>query len=172
MQRSVTSSEQVQVYRFSLPAAVGIPLLAVFLQAYLPKYVPFLLMIDLPLLVVIFFAVARRWPISGLMTGTIIGLFQDSLTNQPIGLYGIANTVIGYMASSIGMKIDVENPGSRFLMTFVFCLIHQVVYFAMGHGLVRMDLQLRWGHLLMVALLNAVVAVPVFAILDRFKQRT
>ncbi len=172
MQISVTSSEQVQVYKFSLPIAVGVPLLAVFLQAYLPKYLPFLLMFDLPLMVVIFLAVARRGQISGLTTGAIIGLLQDSLTHQPLGLYGIANTVVGYMASSIGVKVDVENPGSRFLMVLFFYVIQQVIYFATAHGLAQTSLQWRWGHLLIAAVLNAVIAVPVFAILDRCKQRT
>ncbi len=172
MQVSVTSSEQVQVYKFSLPITVGMPLLALFLQAYLPKYLPFLLTFDLPLMVVIFFAVARRGQVSGLMTGAIIGLLQDSLTHGPLGLYGIANTVVGYMASSIGMKVDVENPGSRFLMVFVFYVIQQVIYFLTAHGLAEMDLQWRWGHLLYAGLLNAFLAVLVFFILDRCKQRT
>ena len=69
--------------------------------------------IDLPMMVVIFFAVARRNPISGCVTGAIIGLLQDALGGpaHPIGMYGITDTIIGYMASSLGVKIDVENPG-------------------------------------------------------------
>ena len=33
-----TSGEQVEVYRFSLPATILIPLVAVFLQAWVPLY--------------------------------------------------------------------------------------------------------------------------------------
>ena len=134
-----TSREQIDVYRFPLPVAVGIPLVAIFLQSFLPVHFHFFYLFDLPLLVTIFFALARRNPVSGLLTGGVIGMLQDSLTHQPIGIYGIAKTVIGYGASSLGVKLDVENSGSRFLVTFGFYLLHDLVYFAVARGLVNFD---------------------------------
>jgi len=171
VQTSYTSSEQVQVYRFSPVVSVAVPLLAIVLQAYVPLYLHFLSILDLPLLVVIFFAVARRGKISGLLTGALIGILQDSLTHAPIGLYGMANTVIGYLASSIGAKLDVENPGSRFLLTGAFYVLHQAIFYIIARGLANQVLQLVWQRLLIIAALNALVAVPVFSLLDRFKQR-
>ena len=172
MQTSVTSSEQIQVHRFSLGVTVGVPLAAIFVQAYLPIHLHFFSILDLPLLVTIFFAVARRSPVSGLLTGAVIGVVQDSLTHQPIGVYGISKTVIGYLASSIGVRLDVENPGSRFLMTFVFYLVHEGIFQVIARGLASEVLQLRWGHVLIAALINGIVAVPLFAVLDRTKSRT
>jgi len=64
-----TSGEQVEVYRFSIPATILIPLIAVFLQAWLSRRFPFFTIFDLPLLVVIGFATARRNPLAGLFTG-------------------------------------------------------------------------------------------------------
>ncbi|MBZ5597024.1 MAG: rod shape-determining protein MreD [Acidobacteriia bacterium] len=167
-----TSQEQVEVYRFSIPAAILIPLIAVFLQAFVPLKLGFFSIFDLPLLVVIFFAVARRSPVTGLLTGAAIGLLQDSLTHQPIGVYGIAKTVVGYGASSLGVKLDVENAGSRFLVTLFFYIAHEIVYFAVARGLVGLTLQWSWLHELGSALANALLAVALFALLDRFKQRT
>ena len=115
-----TSQDQVEVYRFSAPVAIAIPLAALFLQAFLPLRIHFFSLFDLPLLVVIFFAVARRSPVAGLLTGSLIGLLQDSLTHQPIGIYGIAKTVVGFGASSLGAKLDVDNVGARFLVTLFF----------------------------------------------------
>ena len=115
-----TSQEQVEVYRFSAPAAILIPLVALFLQAFVPLRFPFFAIFDLPLLVTIFFAVVRRSPVTGLLTGSVIGLLQDSLTHNPIGLYGIAKTVVGYGASSLGVRLDVENAGARLLLTLFF----------------------------------------------------
>jgi len=166
-----TSQDQIEVYRFSIPAAVLIPLLAIFLQAFLPLRLHFMSIFDLPLLVTIFFAVVRRSPVSGLLTGAIIGLLQDSLTHQPIGLFGIAKTVVGYGASSLGVKLDVENIGSRFLLTLFFYVIHQVIYFTVARGLVGLTLQWSWPHELGSAFANALLAVALFAILDKFKQR-
>ncbi|MBZ5704970.1 MAG: rod shape-determining protein MreD [Acidobacteriia bacterium] len=167
-----TSQEQVEVYRFSIPAAILIPLIAVFLQAFVPLKLAFFSIFDLPLLVVIFFAVARRSQVTGLLTGAAIGLLQDSLTHQPIGVYGIAKTVVGYGASSLGVKLDVENAGSRFLVTLFFYIVHEIVYFLVARGLVGLTLQWSWLHELGSALANALLAVALFALLDRFKQRT
>lgn len=167
-----TSQEQVEVYRFSLPAAILIPLGALFLQAFVPLRFPFFAIFDLPLLVVIFFAIARRSQVSGLLTGAVIGLLQDSLTHHPIGLYGIANTVVGFAASSLGVKIDVENVGTRFLGTIVFYAIHEIIYFIVARGMVGLTVQKGFGHEMLAALANAALAVFLFAILDRLKQRT
>jgi rod shape-determining protein MreD len=167
-----TSGEQVEVYRFSLPVAVLVPLVAIFLQAFLPLRFPFFSIFDLPLLVTIFFAVARRNPVAGMATGALIGLMQDSLTHQPIGIYGIAKTVVGYGASSLGVKLDVENVGARFLVTLVFYAVHEVVYFAVARGLVGLTLAWSWQHEVGSAFGNALLALPLFFLLDRFKQRT
>lgn len=168
-----TSNEQVEVYRFNIPTAVLIPLVAVFLQAFVPLKLHFFSIFDLPLLVVIFFAVARRSQVSGMLTGATIGLLQDALTpSLPIGVYGIANTIVGYGASSLGVKIDVENAGSRLLVTLFFYVVHEIVYFAVARGMVGLTLHWSWLHELGSALANAILAVMIFAVLDRFKQRT
>jgi len=166
-----TSQDQIEVYRFSIPAAILIPLIAVFLQAFLPLRLHFMSVFDLPLLVTIFFAVVRRSPISGLLTGAVIGLLQDSLTHHPIGLYSIAKTVVGYGASSLGVKLDVDNIGSRFLLTLVFYVVHEILYFIVARGLVGLTLEWSWLHELGSGFANAVLAVALFAVLDKFKQR-
>jgi|SRR5580704_5024817 rod shape-determining protein MreD len=170
---SLTSREQVSVYEFSWAAIILIPLVAVLIQIFIPVKVRFLPIIDLPFMVTIFFATARRNPISGCITGCIIGLLQDLFAGpmHPLGIYGIALTVIGYLASSMGLKIDVENPGSRFLITYVFFVIHQAIYFGVAHGLLREGLQWSWSHTAISALANAVIGIFVFRFLDRFKQR-
>jgi rod shape-determining protein MreD len=170
-----TSGEQVEVYRFSIPVTVGVPLLALFAQAFLPLRFPrFAVYFDLPLLVTIFFAMARRNPIAGLFTGAAIGLAQDMLMagTHPIGIYGIAKTVVGYGASSLGVKLDVENAGARFLVTLGFYFIHSAVYFTVARGLVNMTQNWSWLHGILAGLANATLGVVLFFLLDKFKQRT
>jgi rod shape-determining protein MreD len=169
---SITSREQFEVYRFNPLVALAVPLLAIFVQAYLPLKISFFNIFDLPLLVTIFFAVARRNPVSGLLTGMIIGLLQDSLTHSFLGLYGIAKTVVGFAASSLGVKIDVENPGSRLLMTAGFYLVQKVVYYSVARGMARMDLQFDLPHILGAALANGFLAIVMFSLLDKTKQRS
>src|SRR5215471_5938605 len=168
---SYTSREQVAVYEFKWFVIVFVPLVAIFIQAFVSAKVRWLTIIDLPMMVVIFFAVARRNPISGCITGAIIGLLQDLLGGpaHPIGMYGISDTIIGYLASSLGVKIDVDNPGTRFLIVYIFYAIHQAVYFGVGRVLLRQPLQWSWSHVAIAALANAVVGVFLFHFLDRFK---
>lgn len=167
-----TSGEQVEVYRFSIPATILIPLVAIFLQAWLSWRVPFFSIFDLPLLVTISFAMARRSQVAGLFTGAVIGLFQDALTHQPIGLYGIAKTVVGFAASSLGIKIDVENAGARLLLTAVFYAVHEIVRFTIARGLVSLPMAWSWSHELWSTAANAVLGVFLYTVLDRLKQRT
>src|SRR6202035_3803246 len=168
-----TSGEQVEVYRFSIPVTVGVPLLALFVQAFVPLRFPrFAVYLDLPLLVTIFFAMARRNPISGLLTGAFIGLAQDMLGHNPIGIYGIAKTVVGYGASSSGVTLDVENAGARLLVTVGFYFVHAAVYFTVARGMVNMTQTWSWSHGLLAALANAVLGVMLYFLLDKFKQRT
>jgi rod shape-determining protein MreD len=132
---------------------------------------PFFGLFDLPLLVTIFFAVARRSQVSGMLTGALIGLVQDSLSHQHIGLYGIAKTVVGYIASSLGVKLDVENAGTRFLLTFGFYCLHQIIYFGVASKLVGLTLGWSWQHELAAASANAVLSVFLFLAMDRLKLR-
>jgi rod shape-determining protein MreD len=169
---SLTSREEIEVHRFSWAVSLLIPLLALLIQSYLPKQMGFINFFDLPLLVTIFFAVSRRRPVPGMITGALIGTLQDALTHHPLGIFGIAKTIIGYLASSLGVKLDVDNPGSRFLMTFGFFIIHHIVYMVIDLGLVGASDPWQWGHTLLQALANAFLAVALFALLDRFKQRT
>ena len=167
-----TSGEQVEVYRFSIPATILIPLAAVFLQAWLPLRIHFFSVFDVPLLVVIGFATARRSPLAGLVTGGLIGIVQDALTHQPIGLYGISKTVVGFGASSLGIKLDVENAGARFLLTIFFYVVHEVVYFMIARGLVGLHMAWSWPHEFLSGIANALLGGFVFLLLDRVKQRT
>lgn len=166
-----TSREQIEVHRFSWVATLGVPLGALLIQSLLGTRLRLVSIFDLPLLVTIFFAVARRNQLTGMMTGMLIGLVQDSLTHHPIGMFGIAKTVVGFAASSVGIRIDVENPGSRLIMGTGFYLLHQAIYFLVARNLVSEDIPWQWGHTLGAALANGLLTVVLFAVLDKLKQR-
>ena len=166
-----TSREEIEVHRFSWIATLGVPVAALLVQSLLGTRLRFIGVFDLPLLVTIFFAVARRNQLAGMMTGMIIGLLQDSLTHHPIGMYGVAKTIVGFAASSLGVRLDVDNPGSRLIMGTGFYLLHQAIYFAVAKNLVQEDMPWLWGHTLIAAVANGLLAVVLFAVLDKLKQR-
>jgi len=169
MNLSYTSQEQVEVYRFAWPIALGAPIVALLLQAALPANVFYLRVFDLPLLVTIFFAISRRSPISGLLTGAVIGLAQDCLTMPMIGVLSMAKTLVGYIASSLGVRIDVENKGTRFLMTVCFYVLHQAIFYGVSRSMAGMAFDIPWISEAGFALANALLGVAIYAMLDRFK---
>ena len=171
-----TSREEIAVYRFTPAATLGLPLAAVVLQSLIPVAfhgrLHFFEIFDLPLLVTIFFGVARRNPAMGTITGCLIGLTQDALTGNYLGLFGISKSVVGYASSTIAGKIDVDNPGSRLILTFAFYMLQRVVYLLVQRGLVQENPPGEWLHSLGVALANGLLAIVVFTLLDRFKRRS
>lgn len=170
--RSYTSRRELEQHTFSPVVTLAVPLLAILLQAFLPKLFPRIAIFDLPLIVVLFFAVSRRSPIAGTLTGAVIGLLQDALTNQPIGVNGMAKSAIGYVAASIGIQVDVESPLTRIVITFSFSLINSLLLFLIDRRLLGLPAyHLLWGHELLRACVNTVIALPIFFLLDHAKRR-
>ncbi|HEV2619580.1 MAG TPA: rod shape-determining protein MreD [Acidobacteriaceae bacterium] len=171
--RSYMSRREVEQQSFSLAVAVLVPIGAILLQVLLPRLLPALAILDLPLVVTLFFAVSRRSPIAGTTTGCGIGLLQDLLTNQPIiGVNGMAKSVIGYAAASLGSRIDVENSATRAVLTFGFSLLQSVLFYLIERGLLGIrSFHILWLHELLRAMANSAVAVPVYLLLDRWREQ-
>ena len=170
--RSYMSRREVEQQSFSLPVAILVPLFAILLQVLLPRVLPALAILDLPLIVTLFFAVSRRNPIAGTVTGAVIGLLQDILTNQPIGVNGMAKSAIGYAAASLGSQIDVENLATRALLSFGFSLLQSGLLYLIERRLLGITaFHLLWLHELLRAVVMTAVAVPVFLLLDRWKHQ-
>jgi rod shape-determining protein MreD len=168
--RSYMSRREVEQQSFSFPVAILVPVGAILLQVLLPRLLPALAILDLPLIVTLFFAISRRSPIAGTITGGTIGLLQDVLTSTYIGVNGMAKSVIGYAAASLGSRIDVDNPATRALLTFGFSLLQSALIYLIERRLLGIHgLHELWLHELLRATVNTAVAVPVFLLLDRWK---
>ena len=162
----------IEVHKFRGGAIVGATLLALMFQAFVPVYFAKAAMIDLPLLITIYFGLSRRNPSTGLLLGMVSGLLQDSLSGPtvPLGLYGIAKTVIGYLASSIGARLDTEHPAARFALTIIFFGLHQGIVLLTRRILLAQSSVWFTMHLAAAAVVNAIVAVFLFALLDHLRK--
>ncbi len=165
------SRREMEVHRFHPVVLILVPLIAIFLQVYLPLRFPSFTILNLPLLVVIYFAVSRRSPITGTLIGLVIGLIQDAMTHLPLGINGVIDCIIGYLAASIGVRIDVDNPGTRLMMNFLFILFASVLHVFILSRLLGMHETWFWVHELIRALVNALIGVILFALLDRMRRR-
>jgi rod shape-determining protein MreD len=155
--------------RFRMVWLVVIPLIAVLSQVYVPRFIPFLSYLELPLLITVHFALSSGGPIPALFYGMFIGLVQDSLSHQPIGMYGIVKTLVGYFAASVSMRFDVQNPVVTFILAFFFYFFHQFFYWVLSRALLGETLGFDAEQTVMFGLLNAAVALPLFRLLDKLK---
>jgi len=166
------AESHIEVHKFRSGAIVVSTFLALLLQAFVPVYIPKFAVLDLPLLIVVYFGLSRRNPSTGLLLGMVIGLLQDSLSGPtvPLGLYGIAKTIIGYLASSIGARLDTEHPAARFALTTMFFVVHQGVITLTRRLLLAEPEPWFTLRLLIAAAVNAVVAAVLFTLLDRLRK--
>jgi len=146
-----------------------VPLLAILFQVWLARRVQFLQYLELPLLITVHFALGARGPIPSVFYGMFIGLVQDSLSHQPIGMFGIVKTLVGYFAASVSMRFDVENPIVTFILCFIFYFFHQFFYWVLERALLGHPVLFNAPETLLFGLLNAAVSLPLFRILDKLK---
>ncbi len=142
------------------------PLLAIGIDSFVPVHFTPAAILDLPLLLVFYFAIAKRSPIVGLCSGAVIGILQDALTREPLGVYGVTKTVVGYIAGTLGNRIDTENHGARVLFTFALSLLHSGLYWLLMERLLAQPVGWSWLHEVIRAVVNALVGVMLFALLD------
>src|SRR5579863_2475292 len=162
--------QHIEVHKYYAGAIAGVVVLALALEALLPAFFRSAAILELPLLVTIYFGLSRRNPSSGLLLGMAIGLAQDGLGHTPFGMYGIAKTVVGFTASSFGSRIDVEHPLSRFLLTFVFFHLHNAVLVLISRVLLGQHEPYLETKLVIASIVNSFVAVFFYALLDKLRK--
>jgi rod shape-determining protein MreD len=113
----------------------------------------------------------RRSPAASTIGGALMGIAQDALTRQPLGVFGIAKAVIGYVAGSLGVRIDTESHGTRLLLTFLFVMLHNAIDWVLVRHLLAEPMVWNWVRELLRAVINTLVAVVIFALLDLAKSR-
>jgi rod shape-determining protein MreD len=142
----------IEVHKFYGGTISVATFLALVLQAFLNKYGAWVGFLELPLLITIYFGL------------------QDAVSHMPIGTYGIAKTVVGYMASSIGSRIDTEHPLARAALIFLFFHVHQAVLTVIERALLDRPVAFFSSKLLIAALINTVAGLLLFPLLDRLRK--
>jgi rod shape-determining protein MreD len=161
-----SSRHEVGAKSFPLLIYIVVPLLALGLQSLLSLHLSRFDLIDLPLLVTLYYAITQREPVSATLVGMVIGIAQDGLTHHALGIFGISKTVIGYMAASLGVRVDTENHGARLLLTFGFTLAQTAILWLLQRHMLGQPFAWHGFHEVIRAVANAFVGVVLFALLD------
>jgi rod shape-determining protein MreD len=168
---TANSRRDLEVHRYPAPLYLAAPVIALVLQALLPRLVGRFAYFDLPLIITIYFALGRRSPIQGMFIGGVLGIFEDALTHHAIGINGMAKTIAGYLAASVGVRIDVQNSTIRLLLTFMLSLLCSAIVVFIHRVLLGLELHWNWMGMLFEALGNSILALIAFPLLDRFQMR-
>jgi rod shape-determining protein MreD len=158
-----------RISKYNAASMAGIALAAILFQVYVPRFLTYLSYLEVPLLVTVYFSLMRRSPVTGVLFGAGIGLAQDSLSHQPLGMFGIVKTLVGYFAASVSQRFDVENSAIRLVLGFFFFFFHQVFYWVLARALLGEAVNFDLPRTLIVAVLNAAVAVPLYRTLDKLR---
>jgi rod shape-determining protein MreD len=160
----------LEIRRYPLLLYVLLPLIALVLQAWLPRVTgERFAWFDLPLVVTVYFALGRRSPIQGTLMGATMGLFEDALSHHAIGINGIAKTVVGFLAASVGVRIDVENHTIRLVLNFLLSLLSSAIFVFTYRVLLGLELEWRPFTELFRAIGNSLIAMVLFPLLDRLQ---
>src|SRR5580658_5967797 len=163
------SRRDMEIHRYPLIVYGLVPLTALVLQAWLPRPLGRFAWFDLPLVVTVYFALGRRSPIQGTLMGAAMGIFEDALSRHAIGVNGIAKTAVGFLAASVGIRIDVENFTIRVLLNFLLSLLSSAIVLFVSR--ILLGIELEWNSLvqLYIAIGNSLIALVLFPLLDRFQ---
>jgi len=166
---AVAVRREIEVYRVH-PAVIWVStFIALLLQTVLPIKIPLARLFDFPLLVTIYFALLRRSKIFGTLFGTALGLLQDALSHGLVGISGMADALVGYLAASASFRFDFDRLVSRLMLTALCVVVHGL--FLAGLEAVLLDpppafLPMDFASRILV---NVALAIVLFQILDRFK---
>ena len=121
--------------------------------------------VDLILVAVVYVSLISG-PMTGILSGAAAGLAQDALSSGLLGIGGMAKTVVGFLAGTIGSQFIVTQPLPRFVVFVFATIIHAAI--SIGLYLV-LDLRQFGSPYAAVggqALGNAVVGVLAFQLTE------
>jgi rod shape-determining protein MreD len=153
------------------PAILSVATLAaLLLQTFLPLKLPLARLMDFPLLIAIYFALMRRDKVFGIALGTGLGLLQDALSRDFIGIYGISKAIVGYLAASASTRFELESLVTRSVLTGVFVLVHNLCRAALQRVLLEAPPPFQPIDTASAVLVNVALGLIIFQILDRFRR--
>jgi rod shape-determining protein MreD len=162
----------VQPFKIALTIVV-----ALLLQMVVPTYLGTFHIVDLPLLVTVYFALQRA-PLQGMFTGMACGLGEDAIGGGILGVGGFTKTLIGYLVGIVSIRFSLENPLARLGTVAVASAANTALFVGLNLMLEReMAYAETWPQfgktVGWLTLANTIASIVVFFIIDRvFAEQT
>lgn len=123
------------------------------------------LAVNLVLVAVVYIALAYG-ALTGLLAGALGGLVQDAVAGGIIGIGGLTKTLIGFLVGVLGAQFNLSSTVPRLVMFAAATFVHELVF----HGLqaiVGRPLGLKWSAMLVQSLINALIGVTMFFLVEQ-----
>ena len=121
--------------------------------------------IDLVLVAVVSVALTTG-PVSGMLSGSVAGLIQDSLSTGVLGIGGLAKSIIGFLVGAVSQQFILTSALPRFLMFVGSTVVHAALFMGLNVGLGLRTFSAPWKAVASQAVGNAVVGMIAFAIVE------
>lgn len=139
---------------------------AITLQTTVARFFVGRMTIDVVLIAVVFVALSFG-PVAGLLGGSVAGLAEDALSGGVIGIGGLAMSIVGFLAGTIGSQFIVSSALPRFVMFFVATLVHTACFLGV-HALLpdARSIAVPYGRTVVQAAANGVVGLLIFQTIE------
>lgn len=121
--------------------------------------------LDLVLVVVVYVALTSG-PVTGMLAGSLAGIIQDAMSSGVIGVGGLANSIVGFLAGVIGQQFLVTAALPRLLIFLAATVVHAAVFMGFYMLLGLRSFSSPWAAVTSQALGNAAVGLIGFAIVE------
>ncbi len=116
---------------------------------------------DLSILLLVLLAL-RRGPVSGTLLGFTIGLLQDLLVPETLGMNMLAKSIVGWAVGKLSRQLAMDSPALYFALIVTAVLAHDLIYLIC---LTRLDVArlvvVYFSHSVPAALYTGFIAVVV-----------
>lgn len=120
---------------------------------------------DLVQVAVIYLALSQG-PVTGVLAGTIGGVAQDALSGGILGIGGLANTVVGFVAGLAGRQFIVGQAVPRAVLFFSAGLLHAAVFSGMYALVGARPVALTWPAVAALAGANTALGLALFEVVE------
>ena len=84
------------------------------------------LVIDVFLIVTALYGLGGN-SLSGLLVGLLVGLLRDSLSSGPFGLFGFADTIVGYVTARLAQRLVIQRPTGVLAVVSFAAVLQQAI---------------------------------------------
>ena len=166
------TKERTEVYGFSPWIFCSALVMAFLIQGLIPIRFPFGRVFDLPLIMLIYFSTNRSSKVYGIFLGAGIGILQDALSPHGyIGLFGMAKSVVGYLAPTIAVRVNLDQTLPRVVLTGVLVLLHGIILLTLEQTLLENPNPFVPLDFLNGVGVNTSLGIVIFPLLDRVRKR-